>query len=669
MIAFLELALFGAGALAVLLLGVVLARGRPPRGGELIAALAGAGVATALVGWWWTPPASESEIVGRPIALASDGYVGSGSCPACHPDQHASWRASWHRTMTQVATPESVVGDFDDVEVSAYGRRYRLERRGDTYWVELEDPEFGGPGPGERVWRRIALTTGSHHEQDYWFESGHTRRLGFLPLMYRREERRWIPFTSGFLGHEVVELSDPQGLDRWHVTCIKCHTTHGRPRTEGPITTRTMDTTVAEFGIACEACHGPGADHVAANHSLLRRYRLHWTDAPDPTIVNPARLDAERASQICGRCHGIHVSPEPLPEQTRVANDWRDVGFAYRPGDDLEATRLIVDPRRRDSPRLAALFADPHYAPDRFWADGMVRVSGREYNGLLRSPCFERGRGERRLACRSCHSMHASGIEPHGLETWADDQLRPGARGDVVCLGCHAQLDDPERRVAHTHHSAESSGSACMNCHMPYTTYGILKAMRSHTISNPSLSESRDSGRPNACNHCHLDKTLAWTADALRAWTGEPSPPIPPVLARVPVSIVWALAGDAGQRALVAWSMGWQPAVSTSQHGEGWMTPLLAHLLMDPYPAVRAIAARSLTRQPGFGDLDVDAWAPPADRRDAAERAVERWATARRARGEPLDLGFLFTAGGPLPPDLLDRLQRQRNDHRVELAE
>ncbi len=97
------------------------------------------------------------------------------------------------------------------------------------------------------------------------------------------------------------------------------------------------------------------------------------------------------------------------------------------------------------------------------------------------------------------------------------------------------------------------------------------------------------------------------------------------------------------------------------------MTPLLANLLMDPYPAVRAIAARSLARQPGFSN--VDAWAPLAERRDAATQAIRRWETQRRAKGEPVDLAFLFAAGDPLPPDLLERLQHQRNDRRVDLAE
>ncbi len=32
-----------------------------------------------------------------------------------------------------------------------------------------------------------------------------------------------------------------------------------------------------------------------------------------------------------------------------------------------------------------------------FWSDGMVRVSGREYNGLIDSPCYAQAT-ERRIA-------------------------------------------------------------------------------------------------------------------------------------------------------------------------------------------------------------------------------------------------------------------------------
>ena len=96
-----------------------------------------------------------------------------------------------------------------------------------------------------------------------------------------------------------------------------------------------------------------------------------------------------------------------------------------------------------------------------------------------------------------------------------------------VC-GHHADEHDnatcPQRVVAaHTRHGADSAGSSCYNCHMPYTTYGLLKTIRSHTIGSPTVKESVESGRPNACNLCHLDKTLAWTGDALARWYGTPA--------------------------------------------------------------------------------------------------------------------------------------------------
>ena len=57
-----------------------------------------------------------------------------------------------------------------------------------------------------------------------------------------------------------------------------------------------------------------------------------------------------------------------------------------------------------------------------------------------------------------------------------------------------------------------------MNCHMPYTAYALFKGIRSHQIDSPSAKMTLRGGRPNACNQCHLDKTLQWTAERLEAW-------------------------------------------------------------------------------------------------------------------------------------------------------
>src|SRR5688500_8972952 len=42
-----------------------------------------------------------------PIPERPGGYVGSNRCQACHPREYASWHESYHRTMTQVATPDT----------------------------------------------------------------------------------------------------------------------------------------------------------------------------------------------------------------------------------------------------------------------------------------------------------------------------------------------------------------------------------------------------------------------------------------------------------------------------------------------------------------------------------------------------------------------------------
>src|ERR1043166_1881097 len=83
------------------------------------------------------------------------------------------------------------------------------------------------------------------------------------------------------------------------------------------------------------------------------------------------------------------------------------------------------------------------------------------------------------------------------------------------------------------------------------------------------------------------------------------------------------LTGDAGQRALIAWHLGWEPAKQIS--GQAWMARLLAELLLDPYSSVRYISQRSLKRLPGFAQFSYDFIGPEAERSGARQRALEIW--------------------------------------------
>ncbi len=588
-----------------------------------------------------------------PLVQPARGYVGSNACQSCHPGPYASWHASYHRTMTQAATRGTALGDFDGVELQLHGESYRLGHSGDALWVEIGRP-------GRRVRRPIVLSTGSHHDQMYWYAiPGPGRRLLQLPFDWSRRLGRWIPTEMSFL--QPGEHRTPVDPDLWSYNCSGCHSTHPDPGLAiGPDGAKRMDTTVAELGIACEACHGPGEAHVALNRDPARRYRLHLEASGDASIANPRQLSHERSSEVCGQCHGIRF------HHTARAT--------YRPGDALEEHAVVVrhalrDPEhpQRARPRERALFADleqdPTWWSSLFWGDGMVRVSGREYTGMRESGCFLRGE----ISCLSCHSLHQQADDPRAPAEWANDQVAVGMQGNAACTQCHPALAEPAALGAHTHHAPESSGSLCYDCHMPHTGYGIQKAHRSHLISSPSARESRDLGRPNACNQCHLDRTLGWTADALTRWYAQPALELSRDEREVAAAVLWALRGDAGQRALMAWSFGWAPAQEAS--GADWTPFYLMHLLDDPYASVRFIAHLSLRDRSDFAGWSYDFSAGPKRRRAAIAEARQRWEQRGPARAGAPRPALLLDAAGRPDPERFRRLAAERDDTPIFLAE
>jgi hypothetical protein len=209
---------------------------------------------------------------------------------------------------------------------------------------------------------------------------------------------------------------------------------------------------------------------------------------------------------------------------------------------------------------------------------------------------------------------------------------------DQGCLQCHSSY--AKKLESHTHHAAASEGSRCYNCHMPYTSYGLLKSLRSHRIDTPNVTATLQTGRPNACNLCHVDKSLGWAAEQLTQKFGVASPPIEGDQASLPFALLVGLQGDAGQRALVAWSLGWKPAQEASR--AAFAPALLGVLMDDPYDAVRYISERSL-RTLGFDakELGYDFVPRPAFREPVAAKVAERMQPNMRA-AERAELRALF---------------------------
>ena len=588
-----------------------------------------------------------------PYVSTLDGYRSSDECAACHPGEYETWHRTYHRTMTQRASEQTIFADFKDVTLESWNRQYKLDRIDDRFYVDMVDPDWDfdtyhgirRPQPSAEpphVQARVVMVTGSHHMQTYWVPSRNGRALRSLPFVWMNDEKRWLPRESVFIRHQRYGRMVPE----WNSNCLKCHST--RPRPGFDLKTGTINTAVAELGIACEACHGPAAEHIVRYANPVHRYRRHADDTlSDPTIVNPKRLSPQRSSQVCGQCHGIY---RPL-DAVQFATD----GFAYKPGDDAHATReYLRHPHSvRRTGRSVQGPVDESLMKKYFWPDGVVRVTGREYTAMSESGCYLRGD----LSCLSCHSMHQS--DP-------DDQLARDMDSDEACLQCHQDYRD--RVAEHTHHETASTGSRCYNCHMPHTAYGLLKGVRNHLIDSPAIPDIIEKGRPNACNLCHLDQTLQWTTKHLADWYGQERP-----LARsneeqsIAAGVLWVLRGDAGLRALAAWHMSWPPAQETA--GSEWTIPLLARLLNDPYDAVRYIAARTIEELQEWGGVSYDFLMNEPDRIAALRQVILEWAN----RPEPIDADprpeLLLSADGESMGERIDTLYQQRDDSLDYLSE
>jgi len=506
----------------------------------------------------------------HPLSLAGASYVRSSACVQCHPGKHASWHRTFHRTMTQDASPAAVLGRFDGRSLEYGGITAHMEREaGGGYRMRFERADRR-----EHWSASVVRTVGSRRYQQYLTRRGDAYLR--LPVAWNVEEQRFMHMNGAFLTPDPERDPSTNGVSRedydrhvtrWNDNCVYCHNVAPNPGLD-PVD-GSFDTQVAELGIACEACHGPASEHVALNRNPLRRYALHLSPRLDPTIANPRRLSAERSAQVCGHCHGQRLAP--------------DIEYVHRFGDRFTAGEdlgTFSKPLFRDT----TLGGEPGVFEPRFWPDGTPRLTAYEYQGLLLSGCNTGGE----LSCESCHAMHAG--DPRG-------QLAPDKLGDAACTSCHAELRASEALRAHAHHRPDGPGARCLDCHMPRVVYGLIDAHRSHRIDSPA--PGRADGHPDACTLCHVDRSASWAAEALATWRGQPRavqaamPPEQPEVTRL------LLAGDPIERAVAAAALGRQEvdaATSTPEASglRGRVSQLLDAMQNDRYPAIRAIAFRAL---------------------------------------------------------------------------
>jgi predicted CXXCH cytochrome family protein len=379
------------------------------------------------------------------------------ACASCHADVFAAWQTGRHSKMLQAASPASVVGNFGQRALTLHTRPYVLRRTGDAFYI-TESYLTGRP-----VEHRVEYTLGSRRIQHY-LTTLDRGRIVVLPPTWDVVRQQW------FDNLEIVrpDEQDAQPVQQWNKNCVGCHVS-GQDNRYAP-KTRTYATAWTDFGTSCERCHGSGESHMAL-------YRTAPPTPPaDAAIVRATRLSAERSTAVCAQCHSL---------RDVVAPGFR-AGGAY---DDHFVVKLEYTPRKEQ---------DPVY-----WVDGRPRRFSNDAVGLWQSLCYVRGGA----TCASCHNPHLPNVDGHA-------ELSP--TNNALCTTCHVQIG--REVAAHTRHAPASTGSSCVECHMPKEVVSIKARMRDHSMSLPTPENTVRFGIPNACTTCHDDEPASWAVDRLAAW-------------------------------------------------------------------------------------------------------------------------------------------------------
>lgn len=523
-----------------------------------VATLLGAAIVAAIV------LALRPEYQSRRLGRIDQDYLTSQDCRRCHQDRHASWARTYHSRMTQEARDGTVQGDFTrDNTLDYMGVKAKMEVRDGRRVMSLALPD------GETRTYTIDRTIGSRRIEQYLTrEAGQYTRL---PLAYDLVNRRWVSLNGSFFYPDGSDYF--RHLTQWNSNCVFCHNVKAQPHMD--FATGTFRTEVTELGIACGACHGKAAKHAELATSPFNRYAWHLGAGGRGEVVSPSKLPDERALMVCGRCHGQRV-PRPMDRIRSLMTE----GDPFDAGEDLSQYYTpVTHATVLKSPRGDVAFAS------RFWANGSPRLSAYEYQGIRRSACFVEGKPGERVTCLNCHTPHAG--DPKGLITEEN-------RSDAPCVKCHEKLGASVAREAHGRHGSAAGSPRCYDCHMPKVVYGVMTFHPTHDIGVPAPQLTATQGVPNACNQCHLDKSVNWAIrETRRLWPEryKASAASADAVFDVAEGPRALFMGDALTRALAAYGLG---GGGPAKPDAAWAAPYLVEALADNYPIVRYFAANGL---------------------------------------------------------------------------
>jgi len=350
-------------------------------------------------------------------------FAGSASCAGCHSEIYASYLTTAHHNTSRPAADSNVLGSF-----SAPGNVFAFPNGMDIVMEKRDSGLFQSAyrnGQFQESARfEIAIGSGRKAQTHIYFKGDQYFQL---PISYLVSAHSWAN-SPGF-------PADHPRFDRVVTTsCLGCHSSKLAVKSiqeKGTGYTEHFEKGQVIYGIDCERCHGPAADHVSFHQEHPSEKQARFITKID-TLKNQLQLD------MCAVCHsGLKQSMQPV--------------FNFRPGSSLK-DYFYPDLSR---PRVSDL-----------------DIHGTQYQLFTASQCFIQTKG---MNCSSCHNSHAT--ERTNMQVFSQR-----------CMKCHSETD--HNFCTHTSVPAATLKQNCIDCHMP-----ALPSRTITLLTNGETSPTPDSIR------------------------------------------------------------------------------------------------------------------------------------------------------------------------------
>ncbi len=249
-----------------------------------------------------------------------------------------------------------------------------------------------------------------------------------LPLAWYAERGGYWAMNPGY-----DTPLQPNSRRKITYECMFCHNAYPEiPAGHDQLRAEPIFTGALPEGIDCQRCHGPGLRHVEIARSLRPA-----AEALRRSIVNPARLTADRQMELCAQCH-LETDSFPFPHSILK---YDRAPFSYRSGEPLADFMLVFDhaPPAQDHKSPPATDQVPSSPPD-----DRFQIVNSLYR-LRMSACFSKSDGK--LTCTTCHNPH--------------EAKRTSESYNGICRQCHSRLSTQV-----TSHR-DTASPDCIACHMP----------------------------------------------------------------------------------------------------------------------------------------------------------------------------------------------------------